>query len=440
MRRRYRVFGFTNIFAALYGGSMYIYLEFVGRFLLSEIFAVTVIFTVKFKRLLNDINELRNIIFGYTILFFSLVISDIYNDTPLTDFLRGIASIVFSLLSTIFLTGQFMKDWRSIAIFLLFLAGGAAMFIEGSLVSFIQEQNTNYFKVRFVPVLMPILILTTIFIWKRSQVLTIGLVFFCATFFAAMDSRAWALTLVISALLLAAQSLEFRPKTPQLLIASCIIVIVTYLVYVYYVNRVLNHDVGGSNAQQLLRAENPYNPLELLQEGRVQVFVTIEAIKERPLLGYGSWARDESGKFTFILAERKEQLDRLDKINEAGHIPTHSAVLTAWLWGGVGGLVGFLIVIWSMARLFVRGFWGSSPLVPAICILFVHGLWDAFFSPFGVLRTSFPYTLAILIAGVYSGQIVKRSGNHFPVSASNIRPKIRSRLPRYQKHIHDLRR
>lgn len=397
------------VLSALYGGLRNIVVNVVGQLMLAEVLALVCLPTINISRLLARCAELRTAMLGFATLLFFLIVSDVYNATPIIDSLRGWASIVFGAASTLFLVSLFMKNANAIYAFLLGMAASAAVFGQGELSFDVIESDTNYFKARFVPVFMPLILVACTFLWRKSRPATILLLGSSSIVFLVFDARSWGMIFFLSALLLSARTANLRARARTVALVSLLVSVVAYGGYAYYVGQVLDGRIGGTNARQVMRLENPYNPFELLGEGRAEAVVSIVAIKDRPVIGYGSWARDPTGEYTMLLADRKDALGQLATFNELGLIPGHSLLLTSWLWAGVGGLVGALLILWSVVRAFARSFWRDSPLTPLVCAIFIQAVWDALFSPLGGLRTTFPYEIAILVAAAYAAQPLRRT-------------------------------
>ena len=318
----------AELFVAVFAATQKIFVEYIGRFMVAEFVAIVGVLRLNISGLLSEIPELRQVLLGFAVLFFALLLSDLYNQTPSGDFLRGWASILFGGVSIIFLTGHMIRSPRTPYIFLVMAVISSLVLIEGDLNMSIQQENSNYFKARFVPVLVPLLALVASILWRIQRSSVILLLFISGITFLIFDARSSGVVLILASVLLFAQLRNLRPKLSYIVIVLTIF----YGGYVYYVNQVLNYGFGGKNSQQLTRAENPYNPLELLLIGRSELRVTTKAILDRPMIGYGSWAKDETGEYTLLYAALAENTLHVDNIEySGGMIPAHSMLLTAWL-------------------------------------------------------------------------------------------------------------
>jgi hypothetical protein len=149
--------------------------------------------------------------------------------------------------------------------------------------------------------------------------------------------------------------------------------------------------------------------LGLLFGGRMEIFSSVIAWLEKPLLGWGSWAVDPNNYFRIrgfeIMSNLNYDVD-LDKVlafygNIDGFlIPTHSALLNLLVWSGIAGLIPFYIFFSSYIRLF---FVSSSdyPLsMPFyIAFSFASSFWGVLFSPLGFSnRTILIIAFALVIS------------------------------------------
>lgn len=414
MRRRNL---YVEVLIAAFAATQKLFVDFVGRFMVAEFVAVGGLLYQRNWRLFRTVPELRRIFYGFGVCFFGLLIADIVNGSSKEDFLRGWASILFGMSSMIFLTGYLRRSTFAPHIFLASTAIASLLLREGALDLSMQEVNTNYFKVRFVPILEPALALAATILWRFNRTYSAALIFVSGLSFFVFDARSMGVIFVLASGLLAAQILNVRPKPSHIVAVAVAGAVLAYAGYVHYVDLVLNYGFGGSNAQQLAMSENPYNPVELLLIGRAELRVTATAIADKPLLGYGSWAKDETGRYTVLLLVLLGLEERLlDYSYHGGLIPAHSVLLTSWLWAGVFGLIGILIVYGTMLRLFLASFWGRSPFAPVLCIYFTDITWAFLFSPFGSIRTSFPFIIALLIMSKYAVPLPKSAAKREKVA------------------------
>lgn len=128
----------------------------------------------------------------------------------------------------------------------------------------------------------------------------------------------------------------------------------------------------------------------LLLGGRPEIMVSTVAVMHSPILGYGSWARD----FKYIellldtMQERGAQVEDVDALEGAGDglIPTHSHVMSAWVWAGIMGAVFWIYAFWILLKAVVQVAAYHPPYAPLAAFLMLGMIWDIWFSPFGSSR------------------------------------------------------
>jgi O-antigen ligase len=141
--------------------------------------------------------------------------------------------------------------------------------------------------------------------------------------------------------------------------------------------------------------------LGFLIGGRSDVVAALYAIRDSPVLGYGSWPRDTAG-----FRERAERMLEQHGYDlnprparEDDLIPSHSFLLGSWVEAGPIGVAFWVLVLAVVARVFVavarRPFTSVTPLV----LLLSYGMaWSVFFSPFGGQeRLMVPLSIATLL-------------------------------------------
>lgn len=152
----------------------------------------------------------------------------------------------------------------------------------------------------------------------------------------------------------------------------------------------LSEDAEAKNEEQS-RAGN------LLLGGRPEFVVGLRAALDSPLIGHGSWATDY--KYLEMLADMQEETGvnfNIDPVEDqsGGMIPGHSAIITAWVWAGILGLVFWVYVFVLLLRGIVRISLDRPPVAPLFTWMMVNALWDILFSPFAYARR---LTVAVIL-------------------------------------------
>jgi hypothetical protein len=165
------------------------------------------------------------------------------------------------------------------------------------------------------------------------------------------------------------------------------------------------YDTAASSGLLGLDAQQKYafdsGGLGVLVGGRSQVLVSSQAVVDSPILGHGSWAKDY--RYVDLLAN---QLDSFGYEVGAGAadvtlIPAHSYLMQSWVWAGfLGGLFWVFvsaIALWLLANLYVFRLELSPLIVFSTTLL----LWSIAFSPYGFgARIPATYGIALCLLGL----------------------------------------
>lgn len=146
----------------------------------------------------------------------------------------------------------------------------------------------------------------------------------------------------------------------------------------------------------------------LLLGGRSEILVSSQAIMESPIIGHGSWAKDES--YAKLLVESKLALGySRSEEDEEGLIPTHSHILGAWVETGILGAVFWIWVLSLPVRVFANLPHVAMRLAPLIIFVALLLFWDVLFSPYGAERRYItPYYIIVLISVLSFQQLIPK--------------------------------
>lgn len=135
----------------------------------------------------------------------------------------------------------------------------------------------------------------------------------------------------------------------------------------------------------------------VLLGGRNELLISIEAFLDKPFLGHGSWAKDNSG-YQERLATLSYTLGYADtdKVYSAHDlIPVHSFMMGALVWAGIaGGIFWIYIMRWLISAFTTN--------IQHLGIYYFSGvitlMWDIMFSPFGA---SSRWSSALFLSALY---------------------------------------
>lgn len=144
--------------------------------------------------------------------------------------------------------------------------------------------------------------------------------------------------------------------------------------------------------------------LGVLFGGRPEALVAIQAIFESPIIGHGSFPY--SPKYMQLMQDYQYEYgySESDTSNEVEYpvIPTHSHLTMAWVESGIlGGVLWFYILVLA-TRAILRIAVLRPNLSPLYCYLLVNFLWDILFSPFGSVNRLWGAYSLLICYGVLS--------------------------------------
>lgn len=139
----------------------------------------------------------------------------------------------------------------------------------------------------------------------------------------------------------------------------------------------------------------------MLLGGRPEILVSARAVMDSPILGHGSWAKNY--KYVEMLNDIETRYgitESLQQEEESGEgvIPAHSHLMGAWVWAGILGAI-FWVYILRLTVLAIIGVSNFRPmLAPIYAWLLVDLAWAIFFSPFGsVMRIYDAFIIVIAL-------------------------------------------
>ena len=125
--------------------------------------------------------------------------------------------------------------------------------------------------------------------------------------------------------------------------------------------------------------------LGVLFGGRPETLVAIQAIRDSPFIGHGSFPYGPE----YVQMQQDIQYEHgysdsdLAEDLEYPVIPTHSHLTLAWVEGGILGGICWIYILALTVRGILRLSTQRPPLAPLYCYLLVAFIWDILYSPFG---------------------------------------------------------
>jgi O-antigen ligase len=169
-------------------------------------------------------------------------------------------------------------------------------------------------------------------------------------------------------------------KIPRFIILFFILIFLAKNIYEVAVTK------GYLGQAEFIKYQMQKNSKIGLFSGRGEIISAFLAVRDSPLLGHGSYAKDDKG-YGYqgaLLAGYDKVLMRWYEYNSGkDYIPTHSALWQAWVWNGLaGGIFWIYILVWILVK-FSRKYLFEFPDYMAYLLLSIFGLfWAILFSPF----------------------------------------------------------
>ena len=140
----------------------------------------------------------------------------------------------------------------------------------------------------------------------------------------------------------------------------------------------------------------------------MESFCGLIACVDKPIIGFGPWARDEFGytaeflkkygtydDFTNYLRAQQYSL----KMGLDAHlIPGHAYITQFWLWYGIFGLIFWLYVVFVLVRYLRQDCYAVPQWYMWLAASIPGFLWGVFFSPFSERVGSMVFVVAVLMA------------------------------------------
>lgn len=416
-----------HVFMALFGAGWAVAFDAGVRIYSAEVIVIAGLVVLPWWKVLHRYPMARAAIGALGLWVVAIGIADFINDTDFFDFARNLATPILGSASMLCVLAALSRNPYALLSFLAATAIAKGVlgeplygddFADMPLSLASVAQDSNFFKVRIDPFLTPSILLLACFVSRKGFIYAAVIFIAAAIGYFLVDARSSGLVFFLAAMALIAIHFHFRPKFGQMIAAGVVVAAIGFGAYAAYANYTLTNSPSGHNGKQMARMENPYNPIELLLQGRSEWLVMGTVIAERPLFGWGSWAVDKDYRFAYLRTERTGVYEyaSIDSARASLYIPAHSVVGSAWVWSGLLGAIAMAWLFRSIARMSLVLLSVKSNLVPAAVFLALMMIWHFFFSPPQSVRLFFPVGLAALIAMTANVQVRPRRKGVLPVA------------------------
>ncbi len=376
-------------------------------------------------------------------------IADIYNGIPAFNRAKGTARVVFFILDFMTLAILINNKSRKILVFALSLA---TMLFLGSL-----EFSSDFllqwkFGLSHAFAMMALL-LSAYFYKRRRYWICFSITLLLAVINFRYGFRSQLVIHVISAVLILpifdgmqapVRSARGNPNTVKVFMLLAMAggaAFAANAAIKYAAQKGIFDD--STNAKFQTQSEGDYG---VLVGGRPETLVAIQAIRDAPIIGHGSFP------FGLKYMQLKQDIQYehgysdSDEPEETDYpvIPTHSHLTMAWVEGGILGGICWIYILVLVLRSVLRLSTLRPHLAPLYSYLLVNFLWDILYSPFGSvnrMRAAFFILLSYFImkSPMKTGEVRRpivdkiyrgRTGLHLrPVAISLPRPDLSGGRP-----------
>lgn len=339
-------------------------LQVIGQFYLSELLVlVAALIGVLFSKgnELFDARMFRSFMLVGWVTLLGYVASDIYVGTDPSQYLRGWGRTILMVTNCFAIMLLAMKGRQNLWWFILGSGVGGVVYLYLTGVPF-QAWKLGYGE-RIAMIVLSLLVLAPRKLWA---ILMLGF----GVLNIVLDYRSLGAGFVVAAAIVLSNSIQARNRVLILglagAITSAVIVAAVSVTDDEYKAHRLDSNIGRMSA----------------------IIVSLKAIAQSPILGYGSWTEHEG-----FAAELRKEINK--KRAEAGGdvdftrlwsgsgFQSHSQIIQSWVEGGVFGAVFFLFygyrllqsISWCALRRSLDAF------TPIFSFTLVMGLWNLFMSP-----------------------------------------------------------
>jgi len=326
----------------------------------------------------------KHFLFFSALWFFSQIITDVMRGTPFEDWSRGLSKIVFftvDFFAIYLIVGINVKRMK------LFMIGIAI----GQILAFFINPNifaSDWWKFGVGYAITVLLLMFTQFkLWGHDRANTEIILVLLSVLNVFMGARSLGGMCFLTAVLLYAKRKALRDRFGMAKISR--VKLFLLVVYGFAVSLTMIGLYGYSANKGWLGEEAKVKyesqlagELGLLIGGRSEILASSMAIMDSPIIGHGSWAKDQ--RYVEILHDNIQKYGyNLAYNTDSDHIPSHSYVFGAWVEAGILGAVFWIWFFVLTVKALIAVYQLDIPFAPLIVFICLNCLWNILFSPFG---------------------------------------------------------
>lgn len=380
----------ADVFALAIGLTATATVHFVGDLPMSEVILLAIlpaILAINGRRVMR--REFK-ILFSLLALWLAgQMISDMYRHTATLDWIRGDAAIIFFGLDLLGLAVLLRKNERRKAIFLTGIALGTILFTFLNPSTYAIDEP---WKFGYATGVIYLTVLISCFFYARrmyviSALLIMGIagVNLLENYRGPVGGLLLIIPLVFPIIPEGFGKLKIMPSKGGVLRVAVLLVLA--LGAVWTAGKLVDYVTSAGLISEEARAKNETEKKGgSLLGGRPEIQVSLQAVKDSPIVGYGSWPQDPKYLEMLINIQAEQGVVESDDMSafETDYIPTHSHLMGAWVWAGILGAAFWFYILWLTVRATIRVALIRPPLAPIYAALVTGMFWQVMFSPFGL--------------------------------------------------------
>jgi hypothetical protein len=333
------------------------------------------------------------LLFGW---FLGTIMSDVYMDSPFSSRLKGIARVVFFGLDFIVLAILINRKARGLIVFALSMIPVRIMGVRALAGEFSIQWKFGL----GICAAVVLTLISSHFYAQRKYWTSVFLSLFLAALNLIFAARSAILVALVSCALIMPVFVDMPNKPNKGKrgarapagrgkdLARAMILLLLAGAGAYLANKAVewgaSHNLFSEGTQEKFQ-QQASGKLGMLIGGRPETLVAIQAIRDSPILGHGSFAMDV--RYLEMMQDIQyeygyTETDEPEETDTPG-IPTHSHLTLAWVDSGIlGGIFWIYIMILTIRAILALAFLRPA-LAPLYCYFLVEFVWDILYSPMG---------------------------------------------------------
>jgi hypothetical protein len=400
-----------NLFVFIIGLLTYIQVRVLGTFGIAELIALSAFPFIKPFKQFKDPRVKR--LGSYLLLgVFGLIISNIYNDVSLEKSLKGTFFLLMLYIDIPFVYWMLKDNYRRI---LFYLAGYALSNIFAflffptsalsSMINLADGEASNLMSIWLVYFIQPSAVFFGgILYYKNKRILAIIVIQLFAFYALFNSSRNIFLIWTIVAFIIIilgkitkqntfVKKIKIRKATPIIIV---LFIICLFSIKGVYESLASDGSLGETAKNKYFKQKYESGNIGLLAS-RLEFFIALKAISERPVFGYGSYPNDETNLKIRTYQDFGVNLRDIVINPDEKRLSGHSHILNSYLYGGFLG-VFFWIYAMYIVILFLRKHLFYDPrMIGLFLIMTLSWIWDYFLSPFAFRLQESIFLITIIL-------------------------------------------